>query len=156
MTEIQDLLGAFTMHYGGPRYTVAQHEELCSRYRWMKETYKNAIYDAVISAHPTSLRSLPDVAVIEKAMREAGRPETYETGQQQIEFGEVASIDQVQTEVKKIKAMTGVGNKEEVKRVGVRIAHGEATKDEKHWYWCMTENGGKWVNPATRPGRKGG
>ncbi len=147
MTQILDLLGAFMVHYGGLKYTEGQHAELCSRYRWMKEAYKNAIYDAVISSHPSALRSLPDVAVIEKAMQAAGRPETYETGQRQIEFGEVVSIGQVQEEVKKVKAMTGVANEQEVRRVGVKIAHGEATADERHWYWCMTENNGQWVKP---------
>ena len=133
MTQILDLLGAFMVHYGGLKYTEGQHAELCSRYRWMKEAYKNAIYDAVISSHPSALRSLPDVAVIEKAMQAAGRPETYETGQRQIEFGEAVSIGQRMIYT--------------VRCVGVKIAHGEATADERHWYWCMTENNGQWVKP---------
>lgn len=146
MTQIEDMLEAFVMHYG-MKYTTGQRAELVGKYQWLGLAYKNAVYDEVVASHPASLRSLPDIAAIEKAMNRAGRPETYEQGQKQIEYGKVATIDQARSAVAEVKSMTGVGNEEEVRRVGVRIAKGDATKEEQHWYWCMTENGGVWKKP---------
>lgn len=87
---IEDLLKSFQAHYSTEdrqaRYTKVQWNEMVRRYSWIQPGYATVLYDEIVTSHPMSLRSLPDIAVIAEAMRSLDRPEVY---------GEPQSIPQI-------------------------------------------------------------
>lgn len=78
---IEDLLKSFQAHYSTEdrpmRYTKVQWNEMARKYGWIRDGYASVLYDEVVTRHPMSLRSLPDMAVISEAMRSLDRPEIY-------------------------------------------------------------------------------
>jgi hypothetical protein len=78
---IDDLIKAWELHYSTQdrelRYTKVQRNELGRKYAWIQRGYANVLYDQVVTTHPMSLRSLPDMAVITEAMKALDRPEVY-------------------------------------------------------------------------------
>ncbi|MFW5836239.1 MAG: hypothetical protein ACOCVK_02405 [bacterium] len=79
---IHGLLRGFETHYSTNQlmleYTQPQRNELVKRFRWVSGAYARVLYEAVVTVHPMSLRSLPDMAVIAQAMKGLDRPEVYE------------------------------------------------------------------------------
>ena len=150
MTQIADMLQAFSMHYGGLRYTAGQYAELMGKYSWIERVYKNALYDEVIASHPASLRSLPDVAVIEKAMLSLGRPEIFAPPQIEAPIDAedrsevIAKITAaVMHHVEPIPEMADSGEAER-QRIRVRVLKGQATECEAFWIRCIDDYGGDW------------
>jgi len=150
MTQIEDMLKAFSMHYGGLKYTAGQYTELVAKYHWLKREYKNAVYSAVIASHPAALRSLPDVAVIEKVMIGLGRPETF--APPQIEASPdaedrsevIAKITAaVMHHAEPLPEMADAGETER-QRIRVRVAKGQATECEAFWIRCIDDYAGDW------------
>jgi hypothetical protein len=82
MLPIHGLLNGFQTHYSTHQlkldYTQAQRNELVRRFQWISSAYARVLYEAVVTVHPMSLRSLPDIAVISEAMKGLDRPEVYE------------------------------------------------------------------------------
>lgn len=112
--------------------------------------YLLALYKEITYAYTARYGKLPDVAVVAKAMGGMDSPASFRDVPKEIE-GPVEIITQAAIKAQELKVKSGIGNREEVDRVGVRIAKGNASDWEKHWYHCMTENGGKWINPAEGP-----
>lgn len=144
MTEIQDLLDAFQMHYAGLKYTAGQRKELTERYSWIRPAYKVAVYEAVVTTHPAALRSLPDMAVIESAMRGLNRPESYEPPQPLLEDMTEAVHDSVRDAINAKAKRDGELNHEERNRVRQRVLRGQATEYERFWIRAIDEHGGDW------------
>lgn len=143
MTEIADLLDAFQIHYGGLKYSPAQRAELESKYRWFKRGYKNAVYDEVVESHPMSFRSLPDMAVITKAMNNLSPPQVYEEPHSvpRIEYN-----PEVQEKINEMVRQRGEhGNNEERNRIRTKVMKGEATKYEKWWIHVIDDLGCNWA-----------
>lgn len=81
MKPIEDLLRGFQAHYSTDdrpmRYTKVQWNEMVRKYGWISEGYARVLYEEIVTQHPMSLRSLPDMAVMTEAMRGLDRPEVY-------------------------------------------------------------------------------
>lgn len=161
MTQIADMLEAFKQHYGGVKYTPGQYAELVKKYSWIQCAYKNALYEAVIASHPASLRSLPDVAVIEKAMLTLGRPETFAPPQIEAPVDAedrsevVAKITAaVMHYAEPIPEMADAGEAER-QRIRVRVAKGRATEPERFWIRCIDDYGGDWRAAVAASGING-
>lgn len=162
----EDLLRAFEQYYSGSDYTLeyteTQQAVLMKHYGWMSETFKLVVYDEVLSQHGSQFRSLPDIAAIEKAIHGLDRPETYEVPVPLLE----APMDvdnnpkdrdvwldflaRIGSELGKRADNSGEMNHEERERVRYRIAHNDATLYERHWVWCV-ENNGVYVPPEKGP-----
>ena len=80
MNHALDMLRAFEIYYSTDRelkYNVAMGAEIADRYSWITPEYRTVLYEMVVSLHPASLRSLPDVAVLKEAEAKLDRPEVY-------------------------------------------------------------------------------
>lgn len=153
MKPIDDMLNAFEMHYAGARYTDGQRAELQTRYGWIRNGYKVAIYDAVTRILESSLRSLPDTAIIERAIASLDDPAVYEPQLQQLALPETGAVDRSKEIELITKALIGRGklevnekevNHEERKRIRVKVLRGDATDDERFWISCIDDYGGDW------------
>lgn len=154
MKPIDDMLDAFEMHYAFEmRYTDGQREELQTRYGWIRNGYKIAIYDAVTRILETSLRTLPDTAIIERAIATLDDPAVYEPQLQQLSLPEAGAVDRSKEIKLIIEALTGRGElkteKEEInlverQRIRDKAGRGHATNAESLWISCIDDYGGDW------------
>ncbi len=156
MKPIDDMLNAFVIHYGGEiQYTEAQCVELTARYHWIRSGYAAVLYDGVIRIHLASLRSLPDVAVIEKAIGGLDEPRIYdappvlpppEKGAED-RRADVARV--VAETAGKMKPDLITGSEDEMnhferEKIRVRAMKGRATDAELFWLKVIDEFGENW------------
>ena len=169
MKQIEELIDAFEMYYSPSNrkmiYGPAQRAEITKRFIWIGNQFKLALYDEVISIHNSSLRSLPDVAVIVEAMGKMGSPESYETPRTALPEPEVdaedmeASVQRALAEAAGkappdlIKDTRGEPNRYERQRIRTKVDKGDATQFEAWWIHIIDDLGGKWeAMPEDWPG----
>lgn len=158
MKPIEDLLDAFQQHYTtnerALRYTRAQRDEMVSRYAWVSTSYMAVLYDEVVTVHPMSLRSLPDMAVISGAMQKMDRPEVYATSVAQIEDKSEPVYESIRDAVNSKAKAEGELNHRERERIRGKVRKGEATPAEAFWVRSIDENGGDWMRAVKAEGRR--
>jgi len=146
--EVDKFLAALQDYYG-LQYTKVQYGAIRSSLAKKTKPYLLQLYKYVIEAVSGQYGKLPDLAQIRKVGIEMPPVEavTDRTALPAPEEGERATIDQAREAALRVKRITGVGSPEGVERVGEKVARKSASRYELHWYWCMTENGGRWVAP---------
>lgn len=149
MKPIDDLMDAFEVYYSTAqtpvKYTTAQRVKIHNEFVWIKQRYAAELRDEVIRSHPSSLRSLPDVAVITDATRRLNPPESYEPPPKQIEDMTPVTM----AEIERIREETGNGNPEERAQVRRKAARGEATLYELWWLECIDSGKGYKAMPES-------
>ena len=147
MRQIDDLLSAFEAYYTTSqqplRYTKMAREMISRKFGWIGQGFKGVLFDAVTSVHPTSLRSLPDIAVIQKAVAGFDNPQIYEAPKNlpQIEDKTEVVIDQVQSEIRKLAAHQGTRDPEGVQRIQDKARRGDASNDQLWWLKIQLDGG---------------
>lgn len=157
-SEAEKFLEQLQEYYNAPgqkplMYGKVQAGAILAALRTRPKAYLLDLYNQVINEHSVQYRTLPDLAIIRRAMNSLGDSEAYIDRTHTLPEPEEmqATLGEVQAAALKVKGMTGVGCPDEVRRVGSKVERGDATKYEKHWHWCMTECAGKWTAPAQGP-----
>ena len=147
MRPVDDLLSAFEAYYTTGqqpmRYTKVARSLIASKFAWLGEGFKNVLFDAVTSVHPTSLRSLPDIAVLQKAAAGFDNPQIYEKPQNvpQIEDRSEEVFDQVEAEMQRMTEQQGSRDPEGVQQMRDKARRGDASNDQLWWLKVQLEGG---------------
>lgn len=155
MKPIEDMLKAFEMHYSTNErpleYTKVQRNELERKYSWMNRGYARVVYEAVVTAHPMSLRSLPDMAVLTEAMKTLDRPEVYADPQDvpliedATDVPASAEIESgIQAEMERRKSRGEELNRHDRQRIRDKVAKGDANAWEIRWITVIDKFDGSW------------
>jgi hypothetical protein len=148
MSAVGDLLDSFQLYYSTRdktlQYSAAQRAEIEKRYVWFKIGYARAVYDAAIALHPTSLRSLPDVAVISAATKELYMPEVYDEPDQskQIEDHTELTFEEIERLRKEREEEEEEPNHHYREQIRAKREKGDATLSELWWLECVERFGG--------------
>lgn len=147
MNKAKDLIKAFELHYSTTdrrlSYTRYQANEIIERYAWITSDYAPVLYEAVVTRHPTSLRSLPDLAVLAEAERELGnRPAIFqkpaeEREDQKLLEGETAKILSAIENANETKNPNAIRDPEGLKREKRRAEKGDSTLYRLWWIECL-------------------
>lgn len=85
MKQVDDLLDAFEAYYSTTQrinYNKVQRGAIVAAFSSIGRRFKEVLYDEVIAVHPSSLRSLPDLAVLRQVANKLGNPAAYEEKKQ--------------------------------------------------------------------------
>jgi hypothetical protein len=138
MKPIDDLLRAFEVYYTiGDRplaYSTAQRMELHNAFVWIGPEYERELYGEVIRTHPTSLRSLPDVAIVTAAANKLNPPGSYAPPPKQIEDQTQPTFDEVKQRLDSIHKEV---NKEERQAMRRKRERGECSLYQLWWLECI-------------------
>lgn len=158
MKPIEELIEAFQQHYSSRettlRYTAMQHAELCKKYGWFSSRYADVVYDEVVSTHPMSLRSLPDIALISTAVSHLDEPAVYHGPVNQIEDHSAETHELVDECLANRAKEEGEPNHEEREKIRKKVALGRATKEEVFWITCIDKYNGNWARAMSASGEK--
>ena len=139
-----DMMEAFQMHYtpndgGRLKYNDAQRVAITRLVGDVPEPYLAELFNNVVATHESRFRSLPDVAIINKAMASMDAPETYLPPPLLLE----EPIPVIQEIVEQIRKSEN-GNEFERRRVRNRVSKNDATRYEAWWIHVIDDLGGKW------------
>ncbi len=147
-----ELLKAFQVHYepndgGQLRYNDQQKLDIIRTVGDVPGEYLSELYLVVTQTHEAKFRSLPDAAVVSKAMASMDDPATYLPPQKLLD--EPSPV--VQELVEQVRESEN-GNEFERQRIRNRVAKNDATVYERWWIHVIDDLGGNWEPmPETRP-----
>ena len=155
MKPIEDMLKAFEMHYSTNdkelAYTPVQRNEMARKYVWMNRGYARVVYESVVTKHPMSLRSLPDMAVITDAMRTLDRPEVYADPSEALmieDASEVGVSDEMEhgmkAEMRRREESGEEANHIERNQIRAKVKRRDASAWEIRWITVIDEYDGDW------------
>lgn len=158
MKPIEDLLHAFEQHYSTRDYqlgyTQTQRAEMVAKYGWVSQSYMAVLYDEVVSKHPMSLRSLPDMAVIVNATQSMDRPEVYAQPVIAIEDKTEQVHESIREHLNAEAKRNGEPNHEERERIRAKVAKNQATPHEAFWIKVIDGYNGDWRKAVSAEGVK--
>lgn len=143
MNKTIEFLEALQDYYG-LKYTKVQIGAMASNIGNPNKAYLLELYKVIINSYSGQYGKLPDLATIRRLQESMDPPETF---LEPVPMLPSPIIAEAMVKAQEMKMKDGVANWDEVHRVGARLAMGNGSKWEKHWYWCMTENKGVWKKP---------
>ncbi len=161
MTNASELLKAFQIHYepndgGQLRYNDQQKQDIIRTVGTVPEEFLSELYLVVMRTHEAKFRSLPDAAVVNKAMASMDDPATYLPPQKQLESpmdvdnnpsDRAVWLDflaRIGSELGKQADIAGESNRFERERVRPRVSKNDATVYERWWIHVIDDLGGNW------------
>jgi hypothetical protein len=163
VNHAKDLIGAFMAYYATrerqPRYGQRMAEEMVDSLSWMGPRYKQAVYEEVLRTFvPTQMRPLPDMAAVNKAMKELPPPDTFRDYTQSNLIDAPLNVDanaedrrawtdlleKMRRDLRGRKDRSGAYAPDEVDRVRRKAERGEASEYEQYWLRVMEEFSGDW------------
>ena len=144
MPNAIELLKALQIHYepndgGQLRYNDQQKQDIIRTVGAVPDGYLSELYLIVTRTHEAKFRSLPDVAVINKAMASMDAPATFLPPQRMLDEP-VPVLQEIVEQVRKSEN----GNEFDRQRIRNRVRLNDATKYERWWIHVIDDLAGKW------------
>lgn len=141
MRPIDDMLQAFEQYYSNTtqlRYSKVQRAAVEASFSWIGQKYSRILYDEIITEHPSSLRSLPDLAVIRKAASRLGNAAVYDDPPKVplLEDKTEPVMGSIWSEFERRRETFGVADPDGLRRVLEKVKRGDASKYESWWAHC--------------------
>lgn len=140
MKQIDDLLDAFQNYYSTEQlrltYNKVQRGAIVAAFSSIGSRFKEVLYDEVIAIHPSSLRSLPDMAVLRKVANKLGNPSAYEEKKAVRQIEDSRDYKWLLDNYVKAIEEAAIRERERVRRKGKDMGLHEAW-----WLHCMDEHG---------------
>lgn len=143
MEPVEDMMQAFQDYYE-LKYSTKVAEEIREWFGAIRREYARAVYSEVVRIHERRYRSLPDIAVINKAVSNIPLPETMKEAREEIPDGRVQQlIEDYRDEGTGKTGMEMVREAAERERERVRklVKRGEATDWEAWWIYTLDTYG---------------